>query len=504
MNPDVLEKVLSCRDLPSLPAVAARVVELTQKDQVSFKELADTIQNDQALAAKILRTVNSSMFGLRKRCSSINQAIVMLGLAAVKSLALGFSLVAAIKDAQVESFDMCDYWRRALYSGVAARQIAAKAGIPTQEECFLGGLLQDVGMIALNQAIGPAYLKVLSAAGPEHRKLAHLELEALQVQHPDVGALLAQRWRLPDELVMPIKYHERPTAAPAEYAALCRAVGLGNFAAEILVCEDPGPVLRRFYEKAEAWFGLDTAEADEILKAVATATKEVARFLAVPTGGVADVEAVLEKARAQLATLALPERLTAAMLPENASEAERAAIDELTGVASRMRFDQTLIAAFEQARAGAVPMTLALFDVDSLGRINDESGQEAGDNVLVVVAGRLERALAPGRGLLARLEGGRFGVILPRMGRMEAVKLCESARLFIGGESVKLVAGRSGTPPEIRVSLSVGVVCVDQPTAARFGDADVLIDVAGRALLAAKKAGRNAMRVFAPAAKAAA
>lgn len=503
MNPDVLERVLGCRDLPSLPAVASRVVELTQQDQVSFKELAETIQNDQALAAKILRTVNSSLFGLRKRCSSINQAIVMLGLSAVKSLALGFSLVGAIKDSAGENFDMADYWRRALYTGVAAKNVAALAGVPNQEECFLGGLLQDMGMVALHKALGKPYLVALAQAGGEHRRVASCELDAFQVQHPDIGALLAQRWKLPEELVMPIKYHERPTAAPAEHAGICRAVGLGNIAAELMVAEEPGPVLGRFYEKAEQWFAIERDKADEVLKAIGVATKEVARYLAVPTGGVANTAEVLERAREQLAQITLPEPVLD-QVPSPPGKQGDGSCDELTGVASRRRFDQTLVAAFEQARAGTAVASVAIFDVDGLGAANKACGDYAGDNVLVVVAGRLQRSLAPVRGLVARLDGDRFGLILPRVNRSEAVKICESARLYVGAEPVKLVATRAGSLPEVHVTMSAGLVHLDTQMAQRFEDAGEVVEVAGKALAAAKRAGRNTMRVYTPAAKAAA
>lgn len=503
MNPDVLEKVLSCRDLPSLPAVASRVVELTQKDQVSFRELAETIQNDQALAAKILRTVNSSLFGLRKRCSSINQAIVMLGLSAVKSLALGFSLVGAIKDSGGESFDMVDHWRRALHTGVAAKQIAALAGVPNQEECFLGGLLQDVGMVALHKALGRPYLAAISDAEGDHRKVAKCELDAFQVQHPDIGALLAQRWKLPEELVMPIKYHERPTAAPSEHSAICRAVGLGNIAAEFLVAEEPAPILRRFYERAEQWFAIDKGRADEILKAIGNATKEVARYLAVPTGGVVDAEEVLERARKELSKIAVPEPVDAARVPAPGQSAD-GGTDDLTGLASRLKFDQTLVAAFEQARVGTAVAAVALLDIDGLSALNMACGEDAGDNVLVVLAGRLERSFAPARGLIARLEGGRFGVVLSKLSRSEAVKLCESARLYASADPIKLVTGRSGAPSEVRVTLSAGLVHLDGPMAQRFEDAGEVVEVAAKALGAAKRAGRNAMRVYAPATRAAA
>ncbi len=96
MNNETLEKVLKCPTLPSLPAVALKVIDLTSNPAVKMEELARTIQNDQGLAAKILRTVNSSFYGLRKPCSTIHAAIVMLGLGPVKTLALGFSLVSAI------------------------------------------------------------------------------------------------------------------------------------------------------------------------------------------------------------------------------------------------------------------------------------------------------------------------------------------------------------------------------------------------------------------------
>src|SRR6516162_4803910 len=97
MNQEMLERVLSCPNLPTLPTVAVRIIELTQQRNISVDELAGAIQNDQGLTTKVLRTVNSSFYGLRKPCASISQAIVMLGLSAVKSLTLGFSLVAAVR-----------------------------------------------------------------------------------------------------------------------------------------------------------------------------------------------------------------------------------------------------------------------------------------------------------------------------------------------------------------------------------------------------------------------
>ncbi len=498
MNPDVLDKVLRCDRLPSLPAVAVRVIELTQQDTVSFKELADTIQNDQALAAKVLRTVNSSLFGLRKKCSNINQAIVMLGLSAVKTLALGFSLVSAIKECDPDGLDMPSYWRRALYTGVAAKQIAAKAGIGNQEECFLGGLLQDVGMIALHQALGCEYDHTIASAGSDHRLVAKLELDAHHVQHADLGALLAQRWKLPDELVMPIKYHEKPTAAPSEFSAICRAVGLGNIAAELLTATDAAPVLRRFYDKADQWFALSEDAADEVLKLITVSAREVARYLAVPSGPAIDTEQIIRVAREQLAAIDLPTDDSAQQDPAQFEFEDTGVTDELTGLASRMRFDQTVVAAFEQAKAAQSSLAVAIIEIDNLAQITEEISRDAGDNIMVVVAGRIDRALKTPGTLVARYADSQVAVIMPRTTRADAVRACEHARIAVAADPIKLVTAPYGAAPTVSTSVSIGLAVADASTLERFDEAGALMAIIVQAVRAAQKAGRNTIRVYAP------
>jgi diguanylate cyclase (GGDEF)-like protein len=495
MNPDLLEKVLACRQLPTLPAVAMKVVELTSGDNVSMKALAETIQNDQALAAKVLRTVNSSLYGLRTKCSSINQAIVMLGLSAVKTLALGFTLVSAIKDCDTGDFDLADHWRRSLYTGIAARSIAAKAKLSCAEECFLGGLLQDVGQIALNQTLGQAYLDVLARCAGDHRQASKFELEVFETQHADIGALLARRWKLPEQLIMPVKYHEKPTAAPVEHTNIVRAVGLGNIASDVLTSTEPAVHLRRFYSRAEQWFSLTNMQADEVLKSITTATKEVAHLLMVPTAGVADAEQVLEQARAQLAAVMVPATDKSGGLGHPGSGLGD---DELTGTSDRITFDRALVAAFEQTRAGVGPLSVALFDIDGLERINAEFGREAGDTVLIAAAGRLDQRFKGHQAMISRYDGGRLAVLLPRVDRATAVKLTEDARAALA-EPIELIAAKAGAPAKITITSSVGVASIDARLIERFEEPSQLGAILEQAVKAAKRAGRNTIRVYAPA-----
>ncbi len=499
MNPEVLERVMACRELPTLPAVAMRVVELTANDSVSFKQLADAIQNDQALAAKILRTVNSSMYAVRTKCSSINQAIVMLGMSAVKTLALSFTLVSAVKDTDTGEFDMEAHWRRALHTAIAARCIANKARLPNAEECFLGGLLQDVGMIALNQALGKDYRRVVGMAKGDHRQVLKYELKAFEVHHADVGAMLAKRWKLPESLVMPIKYHERPTAAPMEFTGVVRAVGLGNIAADVIAAAEPAEALGRFYERAQQWFALDYSQADDVLKAIGCQVREVASLLCLPPTLSVDTEKVLRLAKEQMGGIAVHagEHGTQA-----APSGDTQACDDLTGVASRLQFERSMVAAFEQTRNGLGVLAVAMFDVDGLEEMNERFGSEAGDAVLISVAGRLERAFGGFGGLVARYDEGRFVALLPRTDRAVAVRASEQVRMEVAAQPLVLMAAKTGAPPTVTVTLSVGVAALDGEMIKRFDDHGALMAIVEQAVRAAKKAGKNAIRVYAPAAAA--
>jgi len=488
MNMEVLEKVLACDRLPTLPAVAVRVIELAQDRDVCIRDLAEIIQNDPALTARVIRTVNSSFFGLRQRCSSINQAIVLLGLSAAKTLALGFSLVSAIsgEGAADGAFDYPAYWRRSLFTGIAARTLA-KHGVQGREEvCFLGGLLQDVGMVALHQALGAQYADLLREAAGDHRRLLQLEISTLEAHHADVGALLASRWRLPEELVMPIKYHERPNAAPALHLPVVRAVGLGNIASDVLTAPEPAGPLSRFHARAREWFGLDGAAADEVLRSISASTREIARLLQIDAGEVADAGEILKQAHQRLLEMTIPA----------APVADAETPDPLTGLPGRAPLERALIAAFAQAQAtdARTPMALALFDIDFLGAINERRSREAGDAVVAALGATVRSALAGARGHAFRDDEGRFALVMPRTDRLTAMRIAESVRRHFGSAPVETPRG------PVEATVSVGLAWADAGSITRYKDAGELMQAALRALDAAKRAGRNTMRHAAAAA----
>src|SRR5687767_12114272 len=133
MNEQLISRIRSCSNLPSLPAIAMQVLELAQKADIDITEIARLISKDPALSSKILRTVNSSFYGRSQNVSTISHALVILGLQSVKTLVLGFSLVTNLSKSKSRGFKHLIYWRRSIYAATAARSIAAKINIVQQE-----------------------------------------------------------------------------------------------------------------------------------------------------------------------------------------------------------------------------------------------------------------------------------------------------------------------------------------------------------------------------------
>jgi two-component system cell cycle response regulator len=209
MNQALLEKVLRCPRLPSLPTIAIEVIELCRQSDINIRQIATTISNDPALTTKILRTVNSSYYGLSQSVSTISHALVILGLNSVKTLALGFSLVGGMKGSS-DREELMGFWQRSLYSAVASRTIAKHIGLAQHEEAFLGGLLQDVGVMAMLETLGDEYQALVQEAAGDHARLRDLEQAQLETDHAEIGGALAEEWRLPPILLTPIRFHETP------------------------------------------------------------------------------------------------------------------------------------------------------------------------------------------------------------------------------------------------------------------------------------------------------
>ncbi len=154
-----LEAILSSERLPSLPEVAARVVEIARDSDPDFDRLVEAIRIDPAIAGRILKTANSALLGMRTRAGSIEQAVPRLGTTMVRTLVLSFCLA----EYQTKSLDLRRYyqhlWRESLTQAAVAETLAERQGGKVDSaNWFLAGLLQDIGRLALLHTLRDEYV----------------------------------------------------------------------------------------------------------------------------------------------------------------------------------------------------------------------------------------------------------------------------------------------------------------------------------------------------------
>jgi len=487
MNPQTLEDILSCPSLPTLPAIAVRVIEMTSDPDLVLDDLAATIANDQGLSAKILRTVNSSFYGLRQKCTTIHQALVVLGMSSVKTLALGFSLVECVDEPGNNDFDYKTYWRRSLYTSVAAKLIAAEAGKDFEDEVFLGGLLQDVGMVAIYRALGAEYVDIVARAG-EDRMLPSLEIAELELTHADIGAILAERWKLPDELVLPIKYHHRPTAAPQELLEHVRCVALANTAHDVLTDENPAPAHQRFVRRCSEWFDLNAGRAETLVRRIAASAEEVSSLFRLDTGEAADPEEVLAKAQNQMVEMAREEKKVSpygASLDSLLMDSHR--VDPLTGAMARAAFDVAIREAFNESQATGDPLSVILVLLDSFDEVVRSRGVQSADDALLCTATLLRKHFEPAGALVSRWADSAFAVVVPGVGQAQTANMCAEFRSDL-----------SRTPSCSGNTVSVGAAIMTAENASVYKRVEQFVAAAAKAVEAARGAGGNNVKTFVP------
>jgi putative nucleotidyltransferase with HDIG domain len=229
--------------MPSLSTTAMKVAEICNNPNTSPADLNRVISLDPVLTGRVLKLVNSAYYGLANQITSLTRAIIMVGLNTVVNLAISTAVVEKVS-VQEASGPLCvdEFWSHSLCVGVVAKFLSGLRGIPlaAQEEYFVGGLLHDLGKVALNDCFSEEYRQVFERAKEGEASLCEAEAEAFGVDHCRVGLMIAEKWQLGVSLRDSLAHHHNPQVAERAGRDLVTLVSLGDSYANMLGMGSPG------------------------------------------------------------------------------------------------------------------------------------------------------------------------------------------------------------------------------------------------------------------------
>lgn len=220
--------------MPAFPKSVQRVLALTADSECSPKDLVEVIKHDPIFTLKILKVVNSPYIGLVQKITSIHQATVYLGLNTLKNIALNLATIGTLPRDNKAGFDMNEFWAHSLATASVSQRVGALyPGLAAEpEDLFSTGLLHDVGKVVFALYMPEDYKRALALTQEGVMSLHAAEQQIFGATHADIGALLAEKWDLPETLVKGIALHHTPY--DAEFLPLDDCVFAANQVCKML------------------------------------------------------------------------------------------------------------------------------------------------------------------------------------------------------------------------------------------------------------------------------
>ena len=224
------------KDIPSLPEVVNKVIELVRNPNSSASQLATTISNDTGLTLRVLRLVNSAYYGFPKQISSIQHAIAILGFTTIRGVVLSSSIFNAFSPkAGGAVVDYKKHWKHSFLTALIAKQLNSDLRLYLDDNIFSAAILHDMGKIVLSQYDYPNYVLALSEQTPyDIKKNLAAEKKYCAISHPEAGELIAKHWNLPEIICQSVKFHHSPSMADDEYKRAVSLIYLANLLSNMM------------------------------------------------------------------------------------------------------------------------------------------------------------------------------------------------------------------------------------------------------------------------------
>lgn len=442
MDLDLVGQIRNQRTLPTLPPIALDVVQLCGRDDVSLEDIARAVMRDPALTSRLLRIANSVAFGRPRQIASVPHAISLLGLRTVRVVALASALIDNVEHRRIPEFDYEGFWRNSVAAALAARSFSELSSKPHPDEAFLAGLLQDLGLYGLADALMDRYLTLLQSAYEQGIDLAPLEEERLGVNHADISAALLESWGFPDRIVEAVRRHTHPSSVlppPTEADEIATAAHLGELAAATFR-RPTAAVLETLSRQARDRLGLDDERVAEVLLYVHRNVEETSRALNLNVGTADELRLIRRQIEEILKGAAKPPSD-----PKQPGKKEEefsdiaARVDPVTGLLNRGAIERELLKIFDNPTEAGEGFAAIVFSVAASDR---KTGEEIPEDLLKAVSHVLKVSL-PTTARMGRYTPDAFLLVVPDVTDGAAHDLAERVVRNVGAMEALEKSGRA-------------------------------------------------------------
>jgi len=205
----IREAMERIKELPTLPVVARKVNALLYNPDTNASDLAEVVQRDQSITAKILKLVNSAQYNLPERVSNIKQAVTLLGQRNVANIVMTLAVFDTLKSTGQSTFDRREFWIHSISVALMSSRIAGACMYVLTDDVFTAGLLHDIGKVFMDGYLHDEFMQVVEKANAEGISFIEAEHLLFDIDHTLVGEWIARTWKLPLHVIGTVKHHHQ-------------------------------------------------------------------------------------------------------------------------------------------------------------------------------------------------------------------------------------------------------------------------------------------------------
>jgi HD-like signal output (HDOD) protein len=303
MNKEIRFIIQEAEDFRALPSMTLKVFQMASDPDVSLQAISKVISSDASIVTRIMKVVNSAFYGFQKKITNIQHAVSILGINAIRNVALTLSLIDIFPNKQSANFT--DLFRWSLCAGITADLISAFVGKGSRSESFLSALLQNLGQFIFMRYLGDRYIRIMHEADQRGMKLEIIEQEVMGIDHKEAGVMVAERWNLPEPVLLSIKYGGNITLAYEQdfdksILNLIETAYLSGLVAEIYNGWNKALNIEIFKHDFSKIFKIDKSTAEDILSSIPHLIEDLGSNYGIDIGKILPYEQLITTAATEL------------------------------------------------------------------------------------------------------------------------------------------------------------------------------------------------------------